>query len=232
MRSPQIIAIGGAGFSSGAPLMENYLLAQTAQTTPAVSFVPTASGDSDSYIARFYETFAPLPCRPSVLKLFRRTTDLRKYLLAQDLIFVGGGNTKSMLAVWRDWDIPALLQEAWQSGVVLAGTSAGAICWFEHGTTDSFEGALRGLPCLGFLPGTLCPHYDAEVDRRPSLHKLLNNRDLPGGYAIDDAAALHFIGNSLHRAVASDKKSQAFSVAMQGRLVTETALPIVRLNAR
>ena len=230
MRPAQIIAIGGANFTTGAtPLLENYLLAQTRVPMPAVGFVPTASGDHDAYIGGFYETFAPLACRPSVLRLFRRTVDLRAWLLAQDLVFVGGGNTKSMLAVWRDWNLPALLTQAWRAGVVLAGTSAGAICWFEHGTTDAFGGALSALPCLGLLPGTCCPHYDAEPERRPHLHRLLSAGEVPAGYAIDDAAALHFIGASLHVAVAANATARAFTVAAPAGRIVETALPVRRL---
>src|SRR5262245_48042145 len=111
--------------------LDQYVLAQARTSVPSIAFVPTASGDADASIVRFYTAFAGLACRPSHLALFRRTPDLRAYLLAQDVIYVGGGNTKSMLAVWRDWELPELLREAWASGIVLAGTSAGAICWFE-----------------------------------------------------------------------------------------------------
>jgi dipeptidase E len=117
--------------------LDRYILAQARVPEPAVAFVPTASGDADASIVRFYTAFSGLPCRPSHLALFRRTPDLRSYLLAQDVIYVGGGNTKSMLAVWREWGLLELLREAWASGIVLAGISAGAICWFEQGVTDS-----------------------------------------------------------------------------------------------
>jgi peptidase E len=116
-----------------------------------VAFVPTTSGDADAYIVRFYTAFSRLSCRPSHLALFRRTPDMRSYLLAQDVIYVGGGNTKSMLAVWREWGLPELLREAWASSIVLAGISAGAICWFEQGVTDSVAGQLRALDGLGSL---------------------------------------------------------------------------------
>jgi peptidase E len=98
--------------------------------------------------------------------IFKRTPDLRAFLLNQDVIYVGGGNTKSMLVVWRDWGLPELLREAWEKGIVLTGVSAGAICWFEQGVTDSWAGELRPFDCLGFLPGSCCPHYDGEGNRR------------------------------------------------------------------
>ena len=136
-------------------------------------FVPTASGEPDHYVASFYAAFLKLGCRPSVLTFFKRTPDLRSFLLDQDVIYVGGGNTKSLLALWRDWGVAEILREAWQSGIVLTGVSAGAICWFEQGLTDSFSDGLRPLDCLGFLPGSCCPHYDGEAQRRPSYHRLL-----------------------------------------------------------
>ena len=140
------------------PALDLYILAQTPSHNPKVCFVPTASGDSDDHIARFYSAYERLPCEPSHLTFFRRTVaDLRSFLLEKDIVYVGGRNTKSLLAVWRDWGLDKALREAWQSGVVLAGISAGAICWFEQGVTDSVEGPLLSLDCLGFLAGSCCP---------------------------------------------------------------------------
>src|SRR6476659_5432976 len=138
----QIIAMGGGGFSMEPEnlTLDRYVLAQAGLAEPRVSFLPTASGDVDSYAASFYTAFARLPCQPSHLMFFRRTPDLREHVLSQDVIYVGGGNTKSMLGVWREWGLPEILREAWEAGVVLAGVSAGCICWFEQGLTDSFEG--------------------------------------------------------------------------------------------
>ena len=165
---PQIITIGGGGFYRDPEnlTLERYILAQTGVAQPRVLFVPTASGEPDHYVASFYAAFLKLHCRPSVLSFFKRTPDLRSLLLNQDVIFVGGGNTKSMIALWRDWGVPDLLREAWQSGVILTGVSAGAICWFEQGLTDSFSDGLGPLGCLGFLSGSCCPHYDGEPQRR------------------------------------------------------------------
>lgn len=224
----QIIALGGGGFSMEPEnlTLDRYVLAQARTPEPAVAFVPTASGDADSYVVSFYTAFAGLPCRPSHLPLFRRTPDLRAYLLAQDVIYVGGGNTKSMLAVWRDWGLPELLREAWASGIILAGISAGAICWFEQGITDSYAGALRALTCLGFLPGSCCPHYDGEAARRPAYAQLLNTSEITAGFGIDDGAAIHFVDTAVHSIVASRRGATAYRVHMLDGVVHEEPLPV------
>lgn len=192
--------------------LDRYILEQARVARPAVSFLPTASGDADSYIVRFYVAFSELDCNPSHLSLFRRTPDLRSYLLNQDVIYVGGGNTKSMLAVWRVWGIPELLREAWESGVVLAGISAGAICWFEQGVTDSFADKLTALDCLGFLRGSCCPHYDGEAERRPTYHELLLQGESSPGIAIDNGVAVHFVDGEIHSIVASRAEAKAYGV--------------------
>ncbi len=229
---PQIIAMGGGGFAMEPdnPALDMYILNQARAKTPAVGFLSTASGDSDSYLVMYYSAFSQFDCRPTHLSLFRRTPDLRGYLLSQDVIYVGGGNTKSMLALWQDWGLPELLHEAWQSGVVLAGVSAGAICWFEQGVTDSFAGDLRVLDCLGFLEGSCCPHYDGEADRRPALHKFLQRGDILPGYALDDGAALHFHHQEIHRIVSSRPQANAYHLRAEGSVVTEESLPIEYLE--
>jgi peptidase E len=130
----------------------------------------------------------------------------------QDVIYVSGGNTRSMLAVWREWGLPELLKEAWQSGVILAGISAGAICWFEQGLSDSVAGKFTVIDCLGFLEGSCSPHYDGETERRSSLHELLLKREILPGYAIDDGVAIHFIGLEARRAVSSRPNAKAYRV--------------------
>jgi peptidase E len=195
-----------------------------------VVFVPTASGDSDNYVVRFYAAYLGLRCRPSHLPFFRRTPDLRSYLLAQDVIYVGGGNTKSMLAVWREWGLPEILREAWESGVILAGISAGAICWFEQGVTDSFADQLRTLDCLGFLPGSCCPHYDGDAERRPAYHRLLRHGEIASGFAVDDGAAIHFMNHQIHRVIASRKGATAYRVQAMGAEVQEEPMPVELLS--
>jgi peptidase E len=223
----QIIAMGGGGFSMEPdnPALDSYVLSQSRQRTPSVCFLATATGDADGYIERFYTAFKAHRCRPSHVPLFRRTPDLKQALLTQDVIYVGGGNTKSMLAVWRDWDVPKLLQQAWRNGTVLAGISAGAICWFRTGITDSWAKGLGGMPCLGFLPGTCCPHFDGEPERRPALHRLVAKGVVSGALALDDGAAAHFIGRSLSRIVVSRPHARGYHVQRNGSRAVEEVLP-------
>jgi peptidase E len=228
----QIIAIGGGGFyRDGANLrLERYIVQQTKLENPRVAFVPTASGEPDHYVAAFYSAFLSLGCRPSVLTFFKRTPDLRPYVLAQNVIYVGGGNTKSMLAVWRDWGVPELLREAWESGVVLAGVSAGAICWFEQGVTDSLADGLRPMNGLGFLPGSCCPHYDGEPERRPTYHKLLASQEIAAGVAIEDWSAVHFSGRERSCVVAARAGARAYHLRNVYGSVQEVPLPVEYLR--
>jgi dipeptidase E len=224
----QIIAIGGGGFYRDPENLglERYIIQQTGVAQPRVVFVATASAEPDNYLVSFYTTFLKLNCRPSHLSFFKRTPDLRSCLLNQEVIYVGGGNTKSMLAVWREWGVAEILREAWEAGIVLTGVSAGAICWFEQGVTDSWADRLRPLHCLGFLPGSCCPHYDAEVDRRPSLHQFLNNGEIPAGVAIEDWTAVHFNGTELYRVVASKPGAKAYTLRVVDGSVQEVPLAV------
>src|SRR5215831_2284966 len=220
-----IIAIGGSGSLTDVQTREldRYVISQARSPEPAVCFIPTANGDSDASLLRFYTIFSQLPCKLSHLVLFRRTPrDLRALLLSQGVIYVGGGNTRSMLAVWREWGLPEILREAWESGIVLAGRSAGAICWFEQGVTDSFADVLVSLDCLGFLPGSCCPHYDGEADRRPSYHQLLLDNKIIPGIAIDDGVGVHFIDTEPFRVVTPRENAGAYQVAMVDGQAQET----------
>ncbi len=225
----QIIAIGGGGFTVD-PALELYVLSQARKPNPAVCFLPTASGDAATSIAKFYAVFVKFRCRPTHVSFFERTPNLQEVLLAQDVIYVGGGNTKSMLAVWREWQLPQILRRAWNSGTVLAGISAGAICWFESGITDSWAKQLMPLPCLGWLPGTCCPHYDSEAERRPAVHELVAKGIVPATLALDDGAAAHFVGRKLKRVVCSRPKAGAYRVQRDGGKVAEIQLPATRLK--
>jgi dipeptidase E len=226
----QIIAMGGGDFTVAPedPALERYVLAKARTRNPKVCFVPTASGDAATYIAKFYATFAKLRCRPTHLPLFDRTPRLRELLLAQDVIYVGGGNTKSMLAAWREWQLPKLLRQAWNSGTVIAGVSAGAICWFEAGVTDSWAGRLAPLRCLGWLSGACCPHYDSEAERRPSVRDFVARGLLPETLALDDGAAAHFVGRKLAQVVSSRAEAGAYRVRREGRRFVETPQPATR----
>ena len=170
-----IIAIGGGGFgrNPGEGLIEQYILDQTGKEQPNICFIPTATGDNEAYKVNYYSTFSKLHCNPVHLDFFKRTPDLEKLIGEQDAIFVGGGNTKSMLAVWKDWGLDSLLQKAYEAGVVMSGVSAGANCWFERAVVDSWEDELKVIDCMGFVKGNFCPHYDEEPQRRPSVKSFL-----------------------------------------------------------
>jgi dipeptidase E len=222
-----IIPIGGSGFLTDAQTrtLDRYVISQARSKEPAVCFIPTANGDSDASLLRFYTIFSQLPCKLSHLVFFRRTPrDLRSLILSQDVIYVGGGNTRSMLAVWREWGLPEILREAWESGIVLAGRSAGAICWFEQGVTDSVADVLLPLSCLGFLPGSCCPHYDGEVDRRPSYQQLVLEQKIIPGIAIDDGVGVHFRGTTPYRVVTPREKAGAYQVRVVNRVTQEEPL--------
>ena len=227
----QIIALGGGGFSVEPenPSLDLYILETARSIHPAVSFLGAASGDADSYLVKFYTAFAKYDCQPSHLPLFARTPHLRDYLLRQDIVYVGGGNTKSMLAVWRDWGLPDILREAWEEGIILAGISAGAICWFEQGVTDSYAGRYAAMDCLGFLEGSCCPHFDGEPDRRPAYHDMMLKEELSHGYGIDDGAALHFVGSELYRAVASRPDAHAYKIHVEAGAISEDRLEVEML---
>jgi dipeptidase E len=232
MTHKQIIALGGGGFSMepGNLLLDRYVLDQSEASTPSICFLPTASGDSSQYIVNFYAAYTQLDCTPSHVPLFNRTPDLRAKLLSQDIIFVGGGNTKSMLAVWREWELPGILREAWDSGVVLAGISAGAICWFEQGITDSGADGLAVLDCLGFLSGSCCPHFDGEKERRPAYRKFLASGEIQPGYALDDGVAVHFVGEDVRGFVSSRPEARAYRMSMENGESVEETLPTAYLG--
>lgn len=226
-----IIAIGGGGFLAEPRnyALEKYMVEQTGKERPKVLMIPTARGDDAQYIAKFHAAFRELGATTQHLPFFDRTPALRSTLLTQDAIFVGGGNTKSMLAVWREWGLPEVLKEASTAGIVLGGQSAGAICWFEQGVTDSWAERLQPLDCMGMLSGSCCPHYDGEAERRPAYHAFVQNRHLQAGYAIDDGAAVHFRDGVLFRTVSKRSGARAYYVSLDGGEIRETPLDVTLL---
>ena len=170
-----IIAIGGGGFgrSLGNLKIEKHIISLARNDNPNVCFIPTATGDNDAYKVNFYSVFTQLGCNATHVDFFKRTIDLESHIANQDIIFVGGGNTKSMLAVWKDWGLDVILKEAYLNGVIMCGVSAGAICWFEKGISDSWAHDLAIIDCLGFVEGVCCPHYDEEPNRIPYVKKIL-----------------------------------------------------------
>lgn len=223
----QIVAMGGGGFSMEPdnPLLDHYILGLAKQERPKVCFIATASGDSDRYIVKFYTAFGQLSCQPTHLSLFDPpTSDLKSFILEQDIVYVGGGNTKSLVALWKEWGLDQILREAWNNGIILSGLSAGSICWFEEGVTDSIPGSLTALKGIGLLKGSHCPHYDGEPERRPAYHRLLSAGLISEGYAADDGVGLHFIGEQLEKIVSSRPDAKAYRLEKIGQSVTEITL--------
>lgn len=228
--SAHIVAGGGALLlpETSNPKVEEYCLSLARSASPRVLFVGTASGDDPVYLARFYETYGRLGCRTAHLPFFRRTpVDLRAFVADFDVVHVGGGNTRSMLAVWREWAMDDVLREACSQGVVLCGSSAGAICWFEQGVTDSLAGDLTPMRCLGFLPGSACPHYDGEKERRPAYRRMVASGAIAAGYACDDGAAVHFADGALRAAVSARPAARVYRVEPDGSGgARESELPV------
>lgn len=211
-------------------LSSGTILQQSATSSPKVGFLPTASADSDAFLVKFYDTLSGLACQASHLELFGRVPDPAGYINSQAGIFVGGGNTKSMLGVWREWALDTLLREAWESGTVLAGWSAGAICWFDQGVSDAWADRLAPISGLGMLPGSCCPHYSNEPERRPTYHQLLIKGEIVAGVGIDDGCAIHFQGRSPACVVATRGGPNAYSVSVNGTSILDTPLPVERIH--
>ena len=207
------MAIGG-GWLPGdeARPLADYVLALAGKARPRVCFVPTASSEPAHVILDFYEELRDR-ADVSHLSFFPwPPEDLRGLALEHDVIYVGGGNTANMLAVWRVHGFDEILREAWEQGIVLSGSSAGMICWFEAGVTDSFGPQLEGMrDGLGFLAGSACPHYDGEERRRPVYQELVAG-GFPAGLAADDGVGLHFVGTELKEPVSVREGANAYRV--------------------
>jgi dipeptidase E len=206
-------------------LLDHYVLEAAPVPQPRITLLPTASGDSDRLVAQFYTSFNRYDCRPQHLSLFRQPPDMAERFFETDIFYVSGGNTRNMLAIWRAAGVDKMIREAWERGIVLAGVSAGAICWFEQGHTDS-EGDLSKLDCLGWLPGSCSPHYDGEVHRQPSYLGLMKSQGILPGIALDDGAAAHYVEQERTRIVSSRPTARAFAVSREDDEVVETPLPV------
>lgn len=215
----QIFAMGGGGFSMEPdnPLLDDYLLNQVNQSEPKIAFIATASANSPEYIGRFYDSFKSKNCVPSHLCLTHKNTlALEAYIFKQDVIYVGGGNTKDMLILWKKWGLDAILKEAYHQGILLSGLSAGAICWFEEGLTDSLPKALSRLEGLGILQGSNCPHFDGEPLRQEVYKAKIASGEMKPGIACDDGVGLHYVNEELIRVVSSRSNAQAYSFHKYG----------------
>ncbi len=225
----QIIALGGGGFSDQPDnlLLDEYLLLQTNKAKPKVLFLPTAGGDHEDYIAKFYRAYNKFNCKPTHLSLTKKNISYRKLeqtVLSQDLIFVGGGSPKFLMQVWRKAGLDRIIKKAWKQGVILSGMSAGAICWYEDGFTNPKDDIWRRISCLGFLEGSFCPHYDKRGELRKAYRKMISSREIESGYGVQDGVALHYVGTELKYIISSSPDAKALYVKKSGFRVTEKEL--------
>ena len=228
--------MGGGGFSDrlGDPSLDRYVLEVAHSPRPRICLLPTAGGDAEEQIRRFYRAFRDLPCEPTHLSLFRLGTepvDLRQMLLDQDILYVGGGSLLNLLAVWRAHGLHGLLRDAWMRGIVLAGISAGAMCWFQAGVTTSF-GAPRPVRALGFVCGSSAVHYHDEPGRRSCFLQAVRSEAVPPGYAIDDGVGLLFAGDHQVEAVSARRGAGAWWVEQAEGETIESPMETVALPTR
>lgn len=227
----RILAIGGGGTraSDRDRLMLKYIISLTGKKDPLVCLLPTASADNPESIVTWYENTNDLECRARHMRLINNSTNLKsleKQLLSMDAFYVGGGNTLNMLAIWKAQGVDTILRKAWEQGTVMAGSSAGMICWFEQGVSDSLPERLSSVESLGFLKGSVCPHYnhrdrDGRRDRQESFHRLLLAGDIKDGIACDDGAALLYEDDKLVRIVGENPFARACCVRRDGQKVIE-----------
>ena len=224
MFTKNIVAIGGGGFgrSLGDLKIEKYIISLINKNRPKICLIPTASGDNDLYKLNFYRAFSKLNCITSHLDFFSRTENLEKKVLTQDIIFVGGGNTKTMLAVWKDWNLDKILKIAYEKGIVMSGVSAGAICWFNKGITDSFANKLEIIDCLGIIEGVACPHYDEEEEREPFVNEIIKKHRIKSCICIEGNCALHIKNDYIYESVNFGKQKKCLRIFEdKGRFVKE-----------
>ena len=223
----RIIAFGGGGFTSAetdGPL-EDYVVSMLDAGHPRICLLPTASGDEADQVARFNFAFRSRGCEPSHISLFRlgsEPIELREHLLSQDAIYVGGGSMLNLLAIWRAHGVDAVLREAWISGILLCGVSAGSMCWFQAGVTSS-QGRPASCEGLGLLPGTNSVHYDAQPERRMTYRASIR-AGMAGGFGVDDGVGLRFEHTTLAEVVSARPGSRAYRVEMRAGEVAETPL--------
>ena len=222
-----IFPYGGGSSESFKPFM-NEAIKLTGKKKPRVCFLPTASGDSEAGIIRWYERMRGIEAIPFHQKVwissYNQQETFEEVLLSMDIIFVGGGNTLNMMAIWKAQGIDMVLKKALKKGIVLMGASAGSLCWFENGTTDSRPKALSVVECLGFLPFSHSPHYDSEAMRRPLYEKNIANGIFNSGYAMDNKAGIIFKNGEVFRVVSTDANANSYFVSLKNGQVVEEVL--------
>ena len=214
MINKNIVAIGGGGFgrSLGELKIEKYITSLVKKDRPKICFIPTASGDNDLYKLNFYRAFSKLNCITSHIDFFSRTENLEQKVLSQDIIFVGGGNTKSMLAVWKEWNLENILKVGYEKGIIMSGVSAGAICWFDKGITDSFADKLEIIDCLGMVRGIACPHYDEEKEREPFVKEMIKKNKINSCICIEGNCALHIKNDFDYKSINFGNKKKCLKI--------------------
>lgn len=219
------ILIAGGGFREA---FIRYMASLTGKKRPRLCYLPTASADRPDGIVTWYRNCAPLDVVPFVQESFiassRQDRSWEEVLLSMDGIVASGGNTLNQQAIWKAQGIDVVLKEAWDRGIVLGGASAGSLCWFEEGTTDSRPKELSTVRCLGFLKGSHSPHYDAEAPRRPLYHKLIGSGEMKPGYACDNDAGIYFEDNEVRRVVSTRAEAKVYYVSRVGGSVVEKVL--------
>ena len=231
-KDKQILSIGGGGFgrNTGNLLIEKYIVSLSDKKKPNICFLPTATGDNDLYKVNFYSVFTKLNCNPTHIDLFKRSINLKKHIMKQDIIYVGGGNTKSMLGVWKEWGLDLVLEEAYNSGIILSGVSAGAICWFEKGITDSFLDHLSILDCLGFVEGICCPHFDEEIERIPYVENQLLQQNIKSCVAIEGNCALHFVNGKPYKSINFGNNKKSYYISVTSGEIIRNEYEVLDLN--
>jgi len=224
-----VVVLGGGGFSEEPdnPLLDDFVLGLTAKRRPRVCFLPTASGDAPGYIERFHKAFPPKRAAASCLTLFRDcgVRNLRKFLLSQDVLYVGGGSTVNLLAVWHAHGVDRIVREAWQRGGILAGISAGMNCWFRESLTCARGGVPSPLrDGLAILAGSACPHYNDRRLYRTPYRRFVARGLLCDGIAAEDGVAVHFAGDKVAEAVSSRPGANAYRVTCQAGRAVEIPL--------
>jgi peptidase E len=224
--STRKILIAGGGFNA---VFIRFMAQLTGKPRPRMCYLPTASADQPEGIVSWFRNCSQLDVTPFVQESFiasgKQTQSWEDVLLSMDAIVASGGNTLNQQAIWKAQGIDAILRQAWDRGIVLGGASAGSLCWFEEGTTDSRPKELSTVQCLGFLKGSHCPHYDKEKDRRPLYHKLIGSGEMKPGYACDNDAGIYFEDNEVRRVVASRADAKVYHVSAAGGEVVEKPLP-------
>jgi dipeptidase E len=225
------ILIAGGGFNTA---FIRYMAQLTGKPRPKLLYLPTASADSATGVIGWYRNCAPLTVEPShqnsFIASYTQTRSWEDVLLSVDGIVCSGGNTLNQQAIWKAHGIDAILKTAWDRGIVLGGASAGSLCWFEHGTTDSRPKELTRVDCLGFLQGSHSPHYDAEPGRRPLYQKMILSGEMKPGYACDNDAGIYFEDNVVKRVVSTRAAAKVYYVSVANGAVVERVMEPERID--